>query len=635
MNSSRTVLFGLLMTVGLNTANAASTESEAIGMLSGSPIEINGSTLFPALVLASIEVIFGDQTATGTTDSTGNYSITIDCNDNEAMVFVIVQGIAEQAHIRAARVVDSCAALNAAADQSGSFQVGPVSPVSTALFAVLNWYVERSLILEWPPSASDIHQHRYAVSGFLAGGVASVLPSMNAGLWPLPPGFDNTLDVLLDRQAYLEYRTDLFAQVDLEVFNAARQETAWSAQLNAGTDELSQQDSFRIDCQPIGNFCPMAMLSENGQDFFHVGGHTSGLAEVLFRALQDVIFADNHELPVDNLRALRMSRPDGEPLTESMSFFFVPGIGQVETWFYLDYIDWRLVNASEAIPLASTVDHNRRVHPNGELPNTASSSEFPSLISVVSDSASLPAWQGPTIGDAWHVPLHFGWTPEVATNSAFRWDRLNFASDGAGQTALTELNFTWSMSDGALHVDLPPLGMHHFRLLGGDMDRHPLFEAVFEPASPDVRSEFKAMIQDNAPPAFSTESAPGRYIGGFDLDELRLLPNTAAPVAYLVFQLDTGGTGWRASMTDPQITQRPTNAIDIDWSVDATGRLVTRMESTPDFFQHRAWLPMRLHEGTGDLYVLELGPFSNDDSDYQFPNIPGRLNFYRRIDPTE
>ncbi len=596
-------------------------------------ITVSGQTHHPRLPSASVEVVFGSETVTGTTDTDGKYSIDMNCNENDAVVFVYVQGSGEFSHVKASRVVDSCAELNAAAGPSETFEVGTVSPVSTAAYAILRWYVDSVASLDWPPDVDDMLAHRHVVSGFYVMNIMGALPSMIAEHLPLPDGMETTLDLLLDRPALVEYADELIDQVDETVLDSARQAVFWDARMNFRTEVLSELSSLNYYCPPIQFSCIMSFWDVSGVDYYALAGASGGLADVEFRELLDMVFSDGYELPEDNLRALRIRGEDGQPLSETVSFAFVPDVGQVEAIFTVQYQDLRVLDASEILPLGSVVEKTTTTYPGGELPDEESISEFPAVRNVVRSDVSLPSWSGPQGGETWHMPLFLDPADEVASASNFRWDGLSFQIDGTGQTALSDLSFDWSMVDGALEIDGPDIDTHRYRLLGGDLDRHPLFKVTYRPASDEVRSGVYSMVLDNDPPAFTDETVVGRYYGGFgSKDELALLPMSGFPIEHLVFHFDEGGTGWRAFMTDPEQPEKPGEAEDFTWSVDDNDRLVIERPLNELFDMHRAWSPMALHGPTGLLYVNEVGPVFSDDPGFELPNIPGRLNLYRQID---
>jgi hypothetical protein len=446
---------------------------------------------------------------------------------------------------------------------------------------------------------------------------------------PLPTGKADTLAAILDREALLTYITDLQAEVDVQTIDNARKMTLWNSGLNARTSVFSALAAYLGYCPQIAQTCTTGFWREGGQLFFGwatVGGE----AELSFREFQDAIFGDNYVIPEDNLRAVRLTRPGGAPLSYAVSFPFDPEYGQIERRTYSDFNDVRFVDASESIALSSRVEQSRVNYPGGEYPDEISLPVVPTFYGTMRSDLARPDWTGPSAGESWYAPLHLGVAYGSGSFSPFRWDRLTFNGDGSGQSEVTGLNFTWSMDGGSLVLSGAEIGEHRYTLLGGDLDRHPLFEVVYLPGTSGVRADAKSLVRDNGPPAFTTESVPGRYSGGFDHDEFNLLPSEL-PRSYLTFELHSGGTGWRGYLTDPMNPNPPEGAEAVTWEVDEHGRLVIERESFGSLFG-RAWTPMALDSGTMDLYVVEYGPYVESDLGFEPPLEPGRLNYYRKID---
>lgn len=595
---------------------------------------LSGATLHPVLAEALVEIKFGSEIVTGQTDTEGRYDILVDCNDGDAIVFVYVQGGGELAHVRATRVVDSCAALGQAAEPTGIFAAGAVSPVSTAAYALLRWYVDNVQSLSWPPDVDDMMSHRHIVAGQFAGAILQALPSMIAGHLPLLDGFDTTLELVLDRPALLGYIGELNSQVDVALINSARQRVLWDASLNLRTEFLTGLSSLTMYCSPIAFLCDRSLWIGPASSYYALGGGYGGIAGFEFRALQDRVFSDQFELPDDNLRAVRMTGEGGNPLSETQSLPFLPDFGQVEQRHSLEFIDLRILDASESVPLGSIVEKLRIFYPYVPMPDVEIISPFPTILSVLSSDATLPAWSGPQAGQSWHMPIFLGPNPVVSGGfQTFRYDRVTFEADGTGHTALSDLQFNWSMVDGVLELEGPDMNTHRYRFLGGELDRYPLFEVTYRPASEEVRSEVLAAIVDNGTPGFSSAHIPGRYWGGVGsmLDERRLLPLFGFPEQHLVFHLEADGMGWQAWMIDPEQPGRPDDAGNLIWTLEGDRLIIDRALNPPSRMA-RSWSVIAVHESTQQLFVNEVGVAISFDPDFELPNVPGRLNLFRRID---
>lgn len=621
---SRDLLYALLAVLLLGPNLPLANESD-VGSLTGLGMTLTGSTDHPMLVQAAVEVVVNGQVFSGTTDADGRYSVPISCIDPEAIAIVYVEGTGSQSHIRASRVVDSCSLLSAASVPGQDFEVGAVTPLSTAVYVALRWYVDRSPSLTWPLTGTELIMHRHAIDLGVANTILFNLPSLIAEHLPLPAGKSNTLEVLLDRQALLEFQATLQADVDSEVISSAQYPILWSGRSVLRTSVLSSLEYNVMYCPAIASLCTTGFWKSGSQPYFG-WATTGGEAELLPRDFQDQVFGDDYAVPEDNLRAVRLTRQGGQPLSFSISFINDPVHGQIERRIYTDFQDLRLLDASESIDLGSLVEQYRISYPGGELPEEILDQAVPSMRTVVRSDAELPVWAGPSAGESWYVPLFLG--ASGGSSNPFRWDRLTFNGDGTGQADLLAAPFNWSLSSGVMEID--GLGNHQFRLIGGDMTRHPLFEVIYQPATAGVRANVMSLIKDNNPPAFSLANVPGRYWGGFDLDELRLLPQSF-PQTYLTYEFQAGGVGWRAFMADPMDPARPPTATDLTWEIDAAGRLVVKRESFGSFFS-RAWTPMAVHGPTQDMYMIENGPYFVSDPAFDPPVEPGRLNFYRKIE---
>ncbi len=618
------------MTAGLGIclAAAAADLDQPVG-LSGTGIDLVGGTRHPVLPGASVELVFGSQTVVGSTDEAGRYSISVDCNDPDAIVFVYVQGSGNQSHVRASRVVDSCAAIQQSVDAGDEFQVGLVSSISTAAYAVLRWYIEDVDTLSWPPDATELFNHRHSVPWVFARRVMDALPSMTLGKLPLPDGANATLDVVVDRLLLQEHTESLVAAVGWEAMAEAYRAVMWDAGIYLPTETLLGLSSLSYYCPHLISLCEASFQTFAGQPY-HSNGTQGGAADLVFRALQDSVFGDGFRPPEDNLRAIRMTGESGAPLSEFIGFITHPDFGQIERRSIVEFADLRLLDASEILPLGAVNQQIRLTYPNGELPDEIMSGP-PSPGGVIGNLYPTPSWSGPQPGESWHMPIRLGSNDEVSSTQVFRWDRLTFGANGVGQSLLSGLSFQYLMNDGVLELDGPDIGPHRFRFLGGDLDRHALVKTTYRGGTEAMASNTLSLVRDNDPPAFIPESAPVRFFGGFDLDERNLIPVGGFPRAYLVFHLDTDGTGWQASMEDPSQPGRPASSGDLSWHIDEHGRLVIE-RSFGTVSISRAWSPMAKHGPSGDLYVNELGPLITSEVGHEFSLIPGRLNLYRRIE---
>jgi hypothetical protein len=611
------ILFAICITIWPAVAISGSQDTEESGL----PLTLKGQVRQPRLGNATVEVEVGEQTFSGTSNPNGNYEIAIDCVPTDATVTIRASGASAQSTIRNARFLGSCGSLVDMSQGTGELTVGPVSVISTAAFALLNWLVEDTPTLEWPITADQLQQVRQTLQFQEIGRLVRVLAPIMNGTVELPAGPDDTLQLVLDRQAFLGAEAAFNGEIEPEDWADARRLIEWTPSTNRSIAGLEQSGLVQIYWPGLGS-SPVF-----GFEFFDA---SSGVfanrssfnvnAAFVFREIEDpVIFSDGYAPPQDNVRALRVSGEGGAPLSTVVGFPFIPPHGQVEQLSHWDWVDIRIVDAGEAFNVFSSASQNRQEYPNGELGESISVDEFPTYNTAFNLDTELPSWTGPAAGQSWLMPItvtgQFG-------EKLFAHDRISFSPGGVAMAELLEETLTWNFEDGVVSIDGPNLDHHEYFLQGGLPGRDQLFQVVASRGTSDMRVGSAEAIVADASPAFDPASVAGRYVGSFAL-------TSPLPTTFFVIQIEADGTGWMGNMADFSDPGPPSGASELIWQIDADDRLVIRRDQS-GAFQFRAWTV--LATDSNDIYVLEQGPFSFvSDPDFEVPNDPGRLNFYRQI----
>ncbi|NBD95798.1 MAG: hypothetical protein GVY11_04895 [Gammaproteobacteria bacterium] len=603
----------------------------------GALVTLEGRTTHPVLRNASIEVSAGSASAvTGSTDPDGRFSIDFACTDPDGVVLIEVAGSGAQSQVGAARVVHSCAYLMAAADPSGTFATGVVSPLSTAVYAVLHWTLTDLGRPTSGLSLPDIAPNRHTLHLNEVGRVLDALLFVHNGDVELPPGPVNSLALALDRPLLLETASLVLEEVPFERYRAVNQALVFSPAVYRNPDPPASEQRQARYCPPLQSACPgfyTLLPSLPGEYALYSGG---GEAQFTYRARQDRIQANRLENADSNLRAIRVEGADGTPLSSNFLAVVVDGV-QVEAYDDRVWQDIRLADASELIELIGASSKIIRRFPNNpEIPERVFEPTGVAFSAGFSDRGQLPAWTAPQAGEAWLLPFRFEETiPERL--APFGVDRVVFDNDGTAQALRQNITLDWQIVDGRLILDGAAVDTHEYQLLGESLVPGGHQEAMVSVRGADglLGATDSAVIRTSGPSAFVESEVPGRYVSGFDIDRVLPPPSFGQPPypqEFFLFQLNAGGTGWRATMSDVQGPE-PADASPVEWSLNARGEVVIHYEVGSGFEIWRSWTPAAT-TAENELYVLEVGPaFISDDPDYEVPYVPGRFNFYRRVAP--
>lgn len=592
-------------------------------------LTLQGSTRHPMLPNAEVQISAGSATpVSGLTDTDGRLQLEFDCSDPDGLVVIKAIGTGSLAQVGAARVVHSCAQLQAEADSSGNFQVGPVTPLSTAVYAVLHWTLSDLGLQTEGISYPDVAPLQRTLQLNESWRLLAVMPFINNQDIDLPGGFDNGLELALDRAELVAAQDIVFEQVPFERQESVRQALVFSPVLFRNPDPPVNEQTWARYCPALPRACPSIYTIEpdlSGEYWIGPGGPAS----FGFRGRQDLIYQERWETRTDNLRAIRVERLDGAPLSSSSFILTIDG-EQVEAYQDLLWQDLRLADASELIELiAATSKAVRRFPNNPEIPDQVFEPTGVGFTAGFTDLSLLPQWGSPGEGDTWMLPFYFEeTTPERPGPVGV--DRVTFSIDGSAFAHRQNISLQWSLSDGRLLLNGDNIDTHGYQIVGDS-----LVAGGHQHSLASVRSESnlvwvldRSIVQADGPAEFDEANVPGRYVSGFDLD--RVLPLNINPVRFQVFQLEQGGDGWFATLEDVQEPD-PGNTSPLDWTVNERGEIVIRRDFGSGFVQWRSWAAATLVNGQ-DQYVLEVGPvFVSDDPDYEIPFVPGRLNFYRKV----
>lgn len=616
---------------------AAAALEEAAVAGGGNLITLEGRTSHPTLRDAAVLVTAGSAApVSGSTDSDGRFAIDFDCSDPDGVVLIEVAGSGAQSHVGAARVVHACDALIAAADPSGRFGVGPVSPVSTAVYAVLHWTLSD---LGLPTSGlrlPDIAPNRHTLQLNELTTLQYALPFVHSGDVDLPSGPVNSLALALDRPALVETARQVLDQVPFERQQAVNQALVFSPAIYRNPDPPTSERGLGIYCPSLQVACPghyTILPSLSGEYALRSSG---GGAQFTYRARQGRIQADRFQSGDDNLRAVRVEASDGAPLRSIFRVLTIDGV-QVEAYDDTVWQDIRLADASELIDLIAAASKIvRRFPENPEIPEQVFEPSSVAFYPGFTDRQQLPGWSAPQAGESWLLPFRFEETiPERLAQ--FGVDRVVFNNDGTAQALRQDITLNWQISGGRLILDGAAIDTHEYQLLGRSLVEDGHQEAMVSVRGVDGLFDAidTGVIRTSGPSQFVVEEVPGRYVSGFDLD--RVMPANALgqdsyPREFFLFQLDAGGTGWRATMEDVQGPE-PADASPLEWSLNDRGEVVIYYDLGGGFVVWRSWTPAATTNGD-ELYVLEVGPAGIfDDPGYEVPYVPGRFNFYRRVEP--
>lgn len=606
-------------------ALAGDLTSEPTGLVE---FQINGRTLSPALSEAQVEVHIGSQTFTTGADSSGVYSIEVGCSGQlDDLVIIKAFGTGDQEGLAMARLTESCGRLrDLAMGDSPTLTVGPVSPLSTGLYATVFWHVQDAPDLSWPPPRAALADQLGLLQTDGSDSAARAIQYLAKGLASLPEAFDDSLELLADREAARNLIVTTEGAHSNQIIAESLKTLLWSPDLYHPANE--PPPLFAGWCATLDFACNYFASFEAGGSADFTIEVAGGTGEWFNRGLQDLIFNDRLEWKSDNLRAWRLQGIEGAPLA-SIATTRVRGNPPVEVDALMTtkWVDFRLVNASEWIQLLALTTRRELLFPdNPEIPTEVTESSFPGLLSGLTDLNELPDWDGPEIGSRWVLAL-------PASNPTMNYelvsaDLFEFVDGDTALSMIGDVSYDWQFSDGILTISDAD-GQHEFRHLGHRPNRH---GAMLMTARPEDAAGITAHIHAkaaNLSPQFEAIEVPGRYVSGVSLN--RAFPYAPfLPLQYLVIELFADGTGLSAMMLDPE-APLPYWANEVNWSIDEQNGLVINQVYEGSAMVGRRWLPVSDVPGTTDLYVLETQPEVLMPGDVpEFSRY--RLNYYRRMD---
>jgi hypothetical protein len=606
-------------------ASAIAAAEKRVGVTT---VTLSGQTKHPSLQNATVEIsAAGNAPVIGSTDEFGSYSVLFDCADPDGLITIRVIGSGDQAHVGAARVVHGCAHVTANADAQQIFQVGPITPLSTAVYAVLAWTMSDEETASPPWSEPQIAPYRYALESFY-GVAMQGLAFLNDGGYPLPAGADNSLDAVLDRALLVEVLAQVSGTATPEDYDAVLDPFTRNPSLYLPTPTTETTTEIAQYCVSLGRSCGAAFTIDSAQTGSFAQRFTGGDAVFTLRDREDLIFQGRMESGPGSLRAVRVERSNGEPLTFAVGFPVIDG-EQVEQRVETDWYEVREVDASEYLTMVGFSDRVAFRYPNNpEIPEQVFESRRPAYYSGYYDDSALPEWSMPADGEQWILEFkNPSPPPEFLSSGPFFADRVTFSADGSATLERIGATMQWSVSQGILTMQGGGLDTHEFRRVSGDWSRQ-YGAMVVRSFSAGVATGAKDVAGFPAPDStpFVEANVPGRYAGvGFNT----VYPGfSTSDSGLFTLALEPGGVGWSATLIDPTDSQPP-GASPLTWSVNARGEIEINRELGFGN-QWRSWTLLKLMNGE-DFHVLEVGPVSVfDDPDYSLPFAPGRLNIYRR-----
>jgi hypothetical protein len=594
-------------------------------------ITLRGQTVNPILANAAVEITAaGNATATGTTDASGTYSIDFACSDPDGLITIRVTGTGAQDHIGAARVVHSCAHVTANANAQQEFPVGPISPISTGLYAIVAWTLNDYEAIAPPWSEPVLAPYRSALEAVNTFQPILALAFLNAEGVALPVGASTSLDVALDRTLLQQVNQAINASAAPEDFDGLLDPIFRNPALYRVIEPPNATVQLATYCVELILGCAGAFTvdaSETGQYFLGTAG---GPAEFIFLDREDIVFQARFESGPGSLRAIRAQRPDGDPLFSFVGIVVIDG-QQVEQVVNTVWREVRLANASEYLTLIGLSERTVINYPNNpEIPDRVLETRRPALYAGYSGTAGLPDWVAPADGDQWI--LEFNTTPALPElqTSNFRADRVTFSAGGNASLERLGVTMQWSISNGELVLEGGGLPTHRYRIVSGPWSRdyRAMVLRVFE-AGEAIGVDDAAGLPDPGSTPFVEANVPGRY---FSVGFSRLLPSGFGfqdPSGTFTIVLEPGGTGWTASLDDPTDPE-PTNSAPLTWEINARGEIAIERNFFDSFFQVRNWTLLKIVNGQ-DIHVLEVGPASFQSPGVELPLETGRLNVYRKL----
>ncbi|AKS43269.1 hypothetical protein [Wenzhouxiangella marina] len=624
----RPILSIVLSITGFSTPALAAVDGSTSG---STTITLTGQTKNPSLANASVEIsAAGNTTATGTADEFGAYSIDFDCSDPAGLVTVRMRGTGDQIHVGAARIVHSCAYLTANADAQQIFRVGPVTPFSTALYAVVDWTLSDFEGLSPPWSEPQLAPYRFALQSRYAVEAMIGLAFLNRSSFPLPPGADDSLDVALDRALLAQLNSEINATATSVDFDAALDPFMNNPSLYRPTQLPDSRVEIGSYCVGLMVSCPWLMTVQSDLTGSYGLSMAGGAAAFTLRDRDDLVFPSRMESAPGALRAIRAERGDGEPLQSLFNAVLI-GDEQIERRVEIDWRDVREVDASEYLTLVGLSERIVWRYPNNpEIPEEVFDSRRPTYYPGYFGVSELLPWPVPTDGEQWILEFKDPSPAPEFPNNIYYSDRVTFSSSGTATLERIGATMQWSVSQGVLILEGGGLQTHEYRLVSGDWANAYAATVlrISDGGTPTGTSNVGAFPSPDTAP-FLTENVAGRY-ASLAFRHLLYPGFPGGDTGFFTFVLEPGGVGWSATLSNPTDPE-PANSVALTWLVNARGEIEIKQDPGSGFSISRSWTFLKETNGQ-DIHVLEVGPVSRfEDPGYTVPFAPGRLNVYRKL----
>ena len=439
---SRLLLFAGLFSLLLSTAHADT-------------VTLVGKTRLPQLPDAAVKIWVGDESTTTVADAEGRFSSDVEINPGLELIRVEACGVGDQAQICYVRLVHTASEILSRASVAGSYQVGDLSPVSTAAWAALLKPIPDHVI---PVTFADIEQFQFGFVTLVLTD-ASLLALIAQGAATMPPDAPDFVSLLLDPAL----RSSALDPVSFELR---------SQQLEA----LIQNDSFMLRPEeefevlgktflvPVGTEMSsfvtsrIELNSDGSANYAESGG--SGDASWTNVEKGDLIFRDDMEAVGTGTRYISLTAPDRDSITPPYSgFTYLPDVGSVLIEVRKTEVQWRQLDASELLSIGVQRTTSETVvpdHPDLDPDQFATLGVSTGSFDVISisENADVPPSPLPTDGSQWAFPrCETDCTTQGFVAGIPTLDVLSFNTDGMASARIFDPGLNWTVSDGRVLID--------------------------------------------------------------------------------------------------------------------------------------------------------------------------------------
>ncbi|RFF29002.1 MULTISPECIES: hypothetical protein [unclassified Wenzhouxiangella] len=540
-----------------------------------SPVTVEGSTALPALPNAEITVYHGTETpSTTVANDSGRFSAQFESISSDDLVRIQACGVGDQDHICYFRLIHTDKHITDNSDSNDVFRTGPISPVSTIAYASL---VKFGLDGQEPETWNDIGHLVRGLQVYSLFHDAATLFHLSQSADNMPAGFSNLLELSLNEQALKDA---------VNAFDPEQRMVIYEGLISKPYLFLVPEGQFPVDStlmvqnsdgSTANSAYSIELENDQSGQFSTRGG--SGLVTWENMATGDLIFADDMDFFGVNERYIAMLPAEGDSIMPPISSYIIPDgyTDSVELVQKTLQADWRMVNASEAIPISllstreeTTAPDNPELSPD-DVPALGTTTSHSVLTTKTFDAAPV-TWSGPAEGTSWAFPRC---DPDCESDAgvvgAPNLDIIDFESGGnasarisgeALEWASTGNEYTITHGDG-ISVEVIPLGASSFEF--GDLETTQVVTRGILPDGQIKTTSHNILQADDPTPTLADEEIPGRY---------RLMSPILSG-SYLQLNLD--GTGWSAILDDPNDPRPDEGGYDFEWEILESGDLLLKL----------------------------------------------------------